>query len=582
MKGGDRARAREKNRGKNRDKDGVRMKAKDKNEEEGVFIPSATEGEQVVVKFKEEAGMRYASAEFSSAAEADVSSIRACLEKYDKIKIERMFDETEDELDREVASLRSDSGQDVPTLSGYYTIVVKDSEQAAAICAELDKDPLVEEVYIEPPAVPAIFDEMAATLPDAAPPATPNFRSRQGYLDAAPKGVNAPFAWTYTGGKGGKVQVIDVEGGWNFSHEDLLQNQGGVVVGTPQTPSTATGLKWWNHGTAVQGEISGDENSFGIVGIAPNAKFSGASIFGSGNSSAKAIKTAANKLSKGDVILIELHRAGPNYPGGLTQFGYIAIEWWSADFNTVKYATAKGIIVIAAAGNGSQNLDDAVYLNRFDRTVRDSGAILVGAGAPPSGAYGPDRSRLGFSNYGAIVDAQGWGREVTTTGYGNLQGGSNKNEWYTKLFSGTSSASPIVVGAVACLQSIRKAQGTVPFTYAQLRDILRKTGSPQTDAPGRPKSQRIGNRPDLKAAITKYFTQTVSSGIATKYWDECVAYPPGSTASLWLYVNNSWKHLDNPSQGIKDMVQRAFLGSGSKVRVWYSGSVVVGLVVEGS
>jgi hypothetical protein len=517
------------------------MKNKDENKEKGVYIPSPVKGEQVVVKFKEEVGMRYADAKFESATAADVSSISSCLEKYDGIKIERMFDETEDELDREVASLR-DSGQDVPTLSGYYAITAKDSKQAAAICAELDKDPLVEEVYIEPPAVPAIFDKMTATLPDAAPPATPNFRSLQEYLDAAPKGVDAPFAWTYTGGKGGKVQVIDVEGAWNFSHEDLLLNQGGVVVGT-----ATTDLDWQNHGTAVQGEISGDENSFGIIGIAPNAKFSGASIFGSGNSSAKAIKAAANKLSQGDMILIELHRAGPNYPGGKTQFGFIPIEWWSADFDAVKYATSKGIIVIAAAGNGSQNLDDAVYLDRFDRTVRDSGAILVGAGAPPSGTYGPDRSRLSFSNYGAIVDAQGWGREVVSTGYGNLQGGSNKNEWYTKLFSGTSSASPIVVGAVACLQSIRKAQGAAPFTYAQLRDILRNTGSPQTDAPGRPKSQRIGNRPDLKEAITKYFTPTVSSGIATKYWDECVAYPPGSTASLWLYVNNSWKHLDNPS-----------------------------------
>jgi hypothetical protein len=30
------------------------------------------------------------------------------------------------------------------------------------------------------------------------------------------------------------------------------------------------------------------------------------------------------------------------------------------------------------------------------------------------------------------------------------------------------------------------------------------------------------------------------------------------------------------------MVQRAFLGSGSNVRVWYNNSVIVGLVVEGS
>ena len=34
--------------------------------------------------------------------------------------------------------------------------------------------------------------------------------------------------------------------------------------------------------------------------------------------------------------------------------------------------------------------------------------------------HGPDRSRLDFSNFGKAVDVQGWGREVTTCGYGDL------------------------------------------------------------------------------------------------------------------------------------------------------------------
>ena len=95
--------------------------------------------------------------------------------------------------------------------------------------------------------------------------------------------------------------------------------------------------------------------------------------------------------------------------------------------------------------------------------IRDSGAILVGAGAPPPGTHGrdhgPDRSRLDFSNFGARVDAQGWGEEVTTCGYGDLQGGTNEDLWYTDTFSGTSSASPIVVGALGCLQGVLRARG---------------------------------------------------------------------------------------------------------------------------
>jgi hypothetical protein len=73
----------------------------------------------------------------------------------------------------------------------------------------------------------------------------------------------------------------------------------------------------------------------------------------------------------------------------------------------------------------------------------------------------------------------------------------------------------------------------------------------------------------------------VQSGVATQYWDECLSYPPGSTASLWLYADNAWRAHDNADATTRDMVQRAFLGSGSTVRVWYDGTAVVGLVVSG-
>ncbi len=85
---------------------------------------------------------------------------------------------------------------------------------------------------------------------------------------------------------------------------------------------------------------------------------------------------------------------------------------------------------------------------------------------------------------------------------------------------------------------------------------------------------------DLQAAA--FDVAAVTSGVATKYWIELVAYPPGSARSLWLYVNNAWKRLDNPGASIQDVVQRAFLGTGSNVRVWYDNGGIVGLVVEGS
>jgi hypothetical protein len=44
-----------------------------------------------------------------------------------------------------------------------------------------------------------------------------------------------------------------------------------------------------------------------------------------------------------------------------------------------------------------------------------------------------------------------------------------------------------------------KARGRPLLAPAQVRACLRTTGSAQQDAPGRPATQRIGTRPDLRA-----------------------------------------------------------------------------------
>ena len=105
---------------------------------------------------------------------------------------------------------------------------------------------------------------------------------------------------------------------------------------------------------------------------------------------------------------------------------------------------------------------------RFCVMQKDSGAIVVCAGVPPTNHFdidsnyqsiGVPRSRIWFSNYGKILNVQAWGWHVTTLGYGDAQGGASENTWYTLRFSGTSSASPIVTGSVACLQG-RASQRT--------------------------------------------------------------------------------------------------------------------------
>ena len=419
-----------------------------------------------------------------------------------------LFGVSENRLRDEAMSKKAPTSAEVPDLAIYYRVEAPD-ERLDSLAERLRQLDMVEAAYVKPAAqLPRLNDMLPSK--EEPPIHTPDFTSRQGYLDAAPGGIDARYAWTQTGGDGASVRIVDIEGAWRFSHEDLGQSQGGVIGGTQLND-----LVWRNHGTAVIGEVGGDRTSFGVTGICPDANVQAISIGDLG--SAPAIRQAANTLNPGDILLLELHRPGPRATGQ-GQEGFIAIEWWPDDFDAIRYATSRGIIVVEAAGNGAESLDDPIYntpeagfpstwTNPFNRANRDSGAIIVGAGAPPPGThnrdYGPDRSRLEFSNWGAVVDAQGWGREVTTCGYGDLQGGTNEDEWYTDQFSGTSSASPIVVGALGCLQGVVRAQGKSPLTPAEARQLLRATGSPQQDAPGRPSTQRIGNRPDLRQLIAR-------------------------------------------------------------------------------
>ncbi|MCM3904970.1 MAG: S8 family serine peptidase [Pyrinomonadaceae bacterium] len=201
--------------------------------------------------------------------------------------------------------------------------------------------------------------------------------------------------------------------------------------------------------------------------------------------------------SAGDVILIEQQAT----VCGLATTNYGPNEWLSSVFDAIQVAVAQGIVVIEAAGNGGVNLDQAACDGRFDRTVRDSGAIIVGAGYPPSS--GVDRQRIEFSTFGSRVDLQGWGRDVATTGYGNLyqnpDAPTNPDFWYTGIFSGTSSASPIAAGAAANVQGIAFDQSGIPLTPLQIRTLLVQTGSPQLGNT----AEHIGPRPDLRQAIAQ-------------------------------------------------------------------------------
>lgn len=335
-------------------------------------------------------------------------------------------------------------------------------------------------------------------------PGTPDLSGEQGYLGPAPAGIDALYAWTIPGGRGTNVKVVDIENGWNFGHEDLKGNDNGVIYG-PHSDN--------DHGTAVLGIFHGDSNPFGVTGIASQSSLSAAAVMYDTKlrkwNSAAAIKFAADRMTPGDVILLEMHAPGPNAHDSdpNSQQGFIAIEYWQPEFAAIKYAIGMGIHVVEAGGNGGEDLDAPIYNSAFSRAARDSGAILVGGGNSAHDAH--PRSRIWWSNYGSRVDVQGWGFDIVTTGgrslpsYHDRISSTDKSKCYTQSFGGTSGASPIITGTVASISGALKAAGQAALPPSDMRQLLVDTGTAQTDAPTFPATQHIGPLPNLRAEFSR-------------------------------------------------------------------------------
>ena len=386
----------------------------------------------------------------------------------------------------------ADRGMDTDFVhSGFVQVIPERGRDARPIAEALDRNDAVWKAHVAPRPVPAAVVNGSAA-------GSRNFEPAQGYLHAPPDGIGAAEVWSLPGAKGMGVTICDIEGNWNRSHEDLppgIPLLGGTVIAD---------LGWRNHGTAVLGEVVSIPDAKGTVGISHEAKGAVHSAVVNGVfNTAAAITNAAAALSAGDVILIELQATGPNDK-------YVAMQYWNDIFSAIVAATANGITVVEAAGNGNENFELAVFAGTG--LQKDSGAIVVGAGIPPTNHFDNDdayasigvpRSRIWFSNYGKIVNVQAWGWHVTTLGYGDAQGAASQNRWYTLRFSGTSSASPIVTGAVACIQGRSKAKNGAPLAPSEVRKILVATGTRQVAGPGVPVTQRIGPLPNLPKAMQR-------------------------------------------------------------------------------
>lgn len=365
----------------------------------------------------------------------------------------------------------------------------------------------------------------------------------QRYLNAAPVGIDARWAWTQTNGAGEGVGFVDIERGWFLAvdvatamnqHEDLPRI-GDRLRLSPNVPRdmdlSLCPSPSRHHGTAVVGVVAGTDNGVGIVGVAPNvASVEVVSHISGGvpGNVENAIDRVLPYMAAGDVLLIEwndVRQGTPNLPAEVNDDTFAAIG----------RAIAKGVIVIEPAGNFNVPLDTINILNPAHSMFRDSGAIVVGACNMPdeqgngrtrwvgkAADYPPASSFPSFlpncnppglppmfpgSNFGERVDCYAWGEGVVTAGYG-WAGGSTPTNSYTNRFGGTSAAAPIVAGAAVLLQGLHKHIKGRPLTPAEMRTVLRTHGTSQQPMGA---TEKIGIMPDVRKAADALFASVPAS-----------------------------------------------------------------------
>lgn len=386
--------------------------------------------------------------------------------------VEALFPISRRTADRWHAEARAQVGDgEMPGhLGRWFRVTAKDAESAQRLIEVLRSEARVTTAYFEArPSLPRIQGSKPKN--NDLPPTTPSFLGQQGYLGAPPLGIHTAPARVILGGRGQGVQVTDMETGWYLDHEDICQLTTAAFLGRIDAAG--------NHGTAVVGEYASDRNRYGTTGISDLCTVKVSSWDDGGVSGA--ITRGVNASQPGDIVLLEVHYR--------TSLGFVPAEYFSSNYNIIKSATTRGVHIVEAGGNGGNDLDNQSRFGRlFDLSFRDSGAIMVGA------TNGSATARAGFSNHGARITANGWGYNVVTAGYGNLFNPNNdRRQHYTRSFSGTSSASPIVTGAVASLVGAVKFQDEQVLSVDRVRQLLRAHGTPCTG--------KIQRRPDLKAML---------------------------------------------------------------------------------
>ena len=354
----------------------------------------------------------------------------------------------------------------------------------------------------------AVCAATAFTLIPATPAHADGIRDQQWGLAA----LHTDRAWQTTKGEGITVAVLDT--GVDAGHPDLA---GQVLPGKDLIGFGAErgDRSWALHGTAMAGIIagrgSGPGRSNGVLGIAPGAKILPGRVILESNdpSRAKARTSRGTALAEGirwatdqgaDVINLSL---GDDSKSAHPE---------PSEDAAVQYALAKGVSVVASAGNSGEKGDHISYPAAYP------GVIAVAA----------------VDKYGthAAFSTRRWYATVSAPGVDIVVANPDRHyyiEW------GTSAASAFVSGAVALVRAAHPG-----LTPVQIKKLLADTAR-NSPPDGRDDARGYG-LVDPAAAIeagarirTAGSSGAAATGHARKYFGSGPTPPPADDGPAnWL------------------------------------------------
>ncbi|EXU76452.1 S8 family peptidase [Erwinia mallotivora] len=365
-------------------------------------------------------------------------------------------------------------GDENPHLADLYQVVASgDFGELKLIASELETLAYIDACSLNPDTTdllpPKLLEETsapllaegAATTLGRSSVGTPDFSHLQTYLNSG-RSLNVRAAWQ--AGETGRFATIHfLDFGVYRNHEDLQGNIN-VINSRAETQDC-------NHGTAATGCIAATDNAFGVTGIAHGSQFN---FYDTGD-----LDLIVQNAQPGDIVGLNIQMSAN---GRYLPWIHSRSVW-----DRLNQLSRRGVVVVLAAGNGGTDLSpQAGFLTDYG----DSGIFLAGAVASNTGR------RLAFSNYNNVSSLIcSWGHQVTTTGYSGLQTLPGNNHNYTSGFNGTSSATPLVTGALALIQSYAKRKFGVYLDGLEMRDLIAKTGSNAGVSDG------VGYQPDVTKAL---------------------------------------------------------------------------------